>query len=189
MGIPTRRVISFGIVLAAACLWGGCAKPSVSLTAQVTNSQGTIKGQIIVTNISSGPAGINVAQGDNVSVTVRASDPYGLQQLYMTGSTSCTVCPTGSQYCTLQQGNLLAPSPIGNAIPPGTTPQAASFTANLGPVNCSGPFEMDLNGTATDIGSPELFGTSAFSSGPTTSTTQTAILSTSIDTASMRKKK
>lgn len=176
MGMRARRVMSLGVLVAAACVWSGCAKPSVSLTATVTGSNGNNKGQITVTDSSNGPATFIVAQGDNVSVTVSANDQYGLQQLSMTGSTSCTVCPPGSQFCTLQQGDLLAPSPTGNAIAPGTTPLTASFSANLGAVQCNGPFEMDLNGNATDIGSPGLFGTSAFSSGPTSSITQTAIL-------------
>lgn len=176
MGIPARRVMGLSVVVVAACVWSGCAKPSVSLTATVTDSHGNNKGQITVTDSATGPATFIVAQGDNVSVTVSANDQYGLQQLSMSGSTSCTVCPAGSPYCTLQQGDLVAPSPTGNAIAPGTTPLTGSFSANLGPVQCNGPFEMDLNGNATDIGSPGLFGGSAFSSGPTTSITQTAIL-------------
>jgi hypothetical protein len=180
--------MSLGVVVASAWLWSGCAKPSVSLTAQVTDANGNNKGQVTVTDSSSGPAIFSVAQGDQVSVTVNATDKYGLQVLSMNGDTSCTVCPAGSPYCTLQQGTLLAPPPTGNAIAPGTTPLNSSFTANLGPVQCNGPFEMDLNGTATDIGSPGLFGTSAFSSGPTTSNTQTAILKTGNVAMMMHKK-
>jgi hypothetical protein len=157
------RICKLAMVTAAAVLWSGCA-PSVTMTVQVQDAQGNVK-SATVTDSDSGPTDVQVAYGDNVTITSSATYRYGLQKFWV----------EGNKTCPQQNGTILAP-PSGNAIPQGIAPAQFTFPVDLGAFNCGYPGEMDLDAAATGNPSPGLFGGSWFAGGPSTTRTQKAKL-------------